>query len=150
MDEQTETNLDKSAKKQSEYHAQKPQLTEGTRQLMAANRRLKAVEEELRKSRRRYKAIFEGMINAVAVYGAVDGGRDFIFRNINPTAEKMEKKKKEDVLGKSVLEMLPAVKQFGLFEVLQGVYRTGRPKHFSETRHSNGLITALRDNYVFK
>ena len=150
MDEQTEANLNKNVKKQSEHRAQKPQLTEGTSQLMAANRRLKAVEEELRKSRRRYKTIFEGIINAVAVYGAVDGGRDFIFRNINPAAEKMEKKKKEVVLGKSVLELFPAVKQFGLFEVLQEVYRTGRPKHFSETRHSNGLITAWRENYVFK
>jgi len=150
MGEQTEANSGKNVKKQSEHPLPKPQLTEGTRQLMAANRRLKAVEEELRKSRRRYKAIFEGMMNAVAVYGAVDGGKDFIFRNINPAAEKLEKKKKEDILGKSVLEVLPAVKQFGLFEVLQEVYQTGRPKHFSETRHSDGLITAWRENYVFK
>jgi len=133
-----------------QLRASEQQLRAANQQLKAANQQLRATEEELRKSRRRYKTMFESAINAIAVYEAVDDGSDFVFRNLNPAADRMEKTKKEDLLGKSALEVLPRVKEFGLFDVLQRVWKTGKPEHYQEITHKNGHIVEWRENYVFK
>ncbi len=133
-----------------QLQASEQQLRAANQQLEAGNRQLRAVEEELRRSRELYKTVFEGTINAIAVYEAVDDGKDFICRNFNPAAERIEKKKKEDLLGKRVLDVLPGVKKFGLFDVFVRVCKGGTAEHYSETIHDNGRITGWRENYVFK
>lgn len=126
------------------------QLRAANQQLQAGNRQLIATEEKLRRSRERYKAMFKGTIDAIAVYEAADDGNDFICRSFNPAAEKIEKIKREDLLGKSILQVLPMVKEFGLFDVFQRVWKTGRDEHFSETIHKEGRITGWRENHIFK
>lgn len=133
-----------------QLRASEQQLKAANQQLKAANQQLRATEEELRKSRQRCKTMFESTINAIAIYEAVDDGNDFVFRNLNPAADRIEKTKKEDLLGKSALEVLPRVKEFGLFDVLQRVWKTGKPEHCQEIIHKNGHIVEWRENYVFK
>jgi DNA-binding NtrC family response regulator len=85
-------------------------------------------EEELRKSELRYRDLVNNSKNAVAIYEAAADGEDFIFKDFNSAAENIEKVKKEDIIGKSVLQAFPGVKEFGLFEVFQRVWRTGVPE----------------------
>jgi PAS domain-containing protein len=49
---------------------------------------LKLAEEQLLQSIARYKAMFDFTMNGVAIYEAVDGGSDFVFKDFNPAAEK--------------------------------------------------------------
>ncbi len=98
-----------------ELNAAQEQLKAINQQLEESNRQLKVAEDALHRSKEQYKTMFEGTINAIAVYEAVDDGNDFILRNFNPSAERIERVKKEDLLGRSVLEALPSVKEFGLF-----------------------------------
>ncbi|MBP9005741.1 MAG: PAS domain S-box protein, partial [Candidatus Marinimicrobia bacterium] len=42
------------------------------------------------------------------------------------------------------------MKDFGLFEVLQRVWRTGEPENFPVTFYKDNRISGWRDNYVFK
>ena len=53
----------------------------------------------------------------------VEQGEDFIFEDFNPSAERTEKTKRKDVLGKSVLHAIPTIAEFGLFDVFQTVFR---------------------------
>ena len=133
-----------------QLRASQQQLRAANQQLQAGNRQLRTTEEKLRNSRKRYKAMFEGTIDAIAVYEAADNGNDFIFRNLNLAAEKIEKVRSEEILGKSVLEVLPAVKEFGLFDVFQRVLKTGKDERFSQTIHKEGRITGWRVNHIFK
>ncbi|MBA7714411.1 hypothetical protein ES703_123433 [subsurface metagenome] len=94
--------------------------------------------------------MFESAINAIAVYEAVDDGNDFVFRNLNPAADRMEKTKKEDLLGKSALEVLPRVKEFGLFDVFKRVWETGTPEHHPVSLYKDNRITDWKENYVYK
>ncbi len=110
----------------------------------------KKLEEILAYSEARYRSLFEHINAGVAVYKAVDGGRDFIFMDFNRTAEQFEKIGREKVIGKSVLEVFPGVKEFGLFEVFQRVWRTGKPEHHPISHYKDGRIEGWRDNYVFK
>ncbi len=108
------------------------------------------LEQELRSSEERFRQIFDHMSSCVAVYQAVNEGEDFIFKDFNRAASEIEKIKKEDLLGKSVCEVFPGVKPFGLFEVFQRVWRTGRPQHHPVGLYKDNRVYGWKENYVFR
>ncbi len=133
-----------------QLHAANQQLKATMQQLRAANQQLRATEEKLRENLQRVKTLFEGSINAIAVYAGVDNGKDFVVRDLNPSAEKIESVKKQDTVGKSVLQLFPDIKKFGLFDVFVRAWKSGRPELYLETRHKDGKIFGWRQNYVFR
>jgi len=111
----------------------------------------KKVEEALKVSEAKFKGLFEHMTSGGAVYEAVDNGEDFVFKDFNPAAEKIEKLSKEDVLGKRVTEAFPGVKGFGVFGVFQRVWRTGKPEYFPEAIYRDERDPGTwRESWVYK
>jgi PAS domain S-box-containing protein len=108
------------------------------------------VEEALRESEAEYRAIFENSKSAVAVYNVVDNGSNFIFKDFNKAAERIEKIKREDIIGSEVTEVFPGVVEFGLFEVFQRVWRTGKPEKLPVSIYQDERIWGWRENYVYK
>jgi PAS domain S-box-containing protein/putative nucleotidyltransferase with HDIG domain len=90
------------------------------------------------------------MSSAVAVYEAIDDGHDFIFKDFNKAGERIEKVKREELIGKSVLEVFPGVKEFGLFEIFQEVWKTGKAQHHPISLYKDEKNIGWRDNYVYK
>jgi len=114
-----------------------------------ALRRLQS-EETLKEREKRFSKLFENMGNAVAVYGPVDGGKDFIFKEFNSAAERIENIPRERVIGRPVSEVFPGIKGMGLFEVFQRVYVTGEPEKYPVTFYKDERICGWRENYVYK
>jgi PAS domain S-box-containing protein len=110
----------------------------------------KRMEETLHRDEERYRMMFESMGSGVAIYGAVDDGKDFIFKDFNRAAERIDKTEREQVIGKSVLETFPGVRDFGLFDVFQRVWRTGNPEHHPITLYKDNRISGWRENYVYR
>lgn len=110
----------------------------------------KVVEEALRESEFRFRELFDKMKSGVAVYEAINDGNDFIFRDFNRAAEVMEGVTKEMVIGRSVLEVFPAVKEIGLFDLFQSVWKSGIPRHFPVSHYKDTRIDRWRENYVYK
>jgi PAS domain S-box-containing protein len=110
----------------------------------------KRMETALKESEERYRMMFRSMGDAVAVYEAVDQGNDFVFRDFNEAAERIEKVKSENVIGRSVLEVFPGLKDLGLFEVFQRVWKTGKPEHLPAGIYKDKRIVGWRENYVYK
>lgn len=110
----------------------------------------KRVEEALRDSELRYRDLANYSKNGVAIYKAMADGEDFIIRDFNHAAESIDKVKKEDIIGKSVLHAFPGVKECGLFEVFQRVWRTGEPERHPVTRYHDDRISGWYDNYVYR
>jgi len=108
------------------------------------------ITEVLRESEERYRDLVNFSKNGVAVYEAAADGEDFIFKDFNRAAERIDKIKKEDVIGKSILQAFPGVKEFGLFEVFQRVWRTGVPERHSIKQYRDNRISGWRDNYVYR
>ena len=132
-------------------------VQERTTELSEANRGLelevaerKAVENTLRENEDRFRMMFENMSNAVAVYDAVDEGKDFIFKDFNKAGEKIDNIEKKDLIGKNVLNMFPGVVDHGLFDVFQRVWRTGKPEHHPVFFYKDERIAGWRKNYVYK
>jgi diguanylate cyclase (GGDEF)-like protein/PAS domain S-box-containing protein len=107
-------------------------------------------EEALRERESCYRALFNHMSSGVAVYEAVNDGADFVFRDFNHAAERIERIQKADLLGKGVLEIFPGVKTFGLFEVLQRVWQTGQSEHSPASWYEDNRIAGWRENDVYK
>lgn len=107
-------------------------------------------EEDLKECEAKFKVLFETVCSGVAIYEARKGGEDFVFVDFNPAAEQIEHIKKEELIGKSVTEVFPGVRQFGLFEVFQRVYKTGTPEHHPVSVYKDERIAGWRENYVYR
>ena len=110
----------------------------------------KAAVEALQESEERFRMMFENMSNAVAVYEVIDEGRDFIFKDFNQSAEKLEDMKRKDLIGKSLLDVFSRAVDFGLLDVFQRVWRTGNPEHHPISLYNDERIVGFRENYVYK
>ena len=70
------------------------------------------------------------MPSAVAIYDAVDGGSDFILKDFNKAAEEIEGINRDEIIGKHLTQVFPGVKTFGIFTILQSVWKTGQHEYF--------------------
>jgi len=99
----------------------------------------------------RYSELFSHMSSGVAVYEAVDEGKDFIFKDFNPAAEKIERISRDEVLGRRVTEVFPGVKDLGLLEVLQKVWRSGEAQYLPDSIYrDNRDPGSWREHWVYR
>ena len=107
-------------------------------------------DEALHASETRFRELFNNMSSGVAVYEAQNDGRDFVLTDFNRAAERIEATPREAVLGRSVVEAFPGVRDFGLFDVFQRVWRTGQPEYHPAGIYRDERIVGWRENYVYK
>jgi len=110
----------------------------------------KKARQALYESETRFKDLFNNMNAGVAIYDVVDNGEDFIFRDLNRAAETIDHVKRQDLPGKSVLEIFPSVREFGLFSVFQRVAKTGIAESHPVSMYRDDRISGWRENYVYK
>ena len=152
----SEKNINLSMANQ-QLRASEQQLTASNQQLRASEQQLTTINQELRVaaaqqklSQEKLKQLFESMNSGVAVYNAVKGGDNFVFAGINRSAEKIEKVKRKDVVGKKVTDVFPGIKKFGLFRVLKRVWETGKSEKYTMKFYVDERRSGWRDNYVYK
>ncbi len=107
-------------------------------------------EEALKESEHRFRQLFDQMSSCVAVYEAVDDGGDFVIRDFNRAAERLEKVRREEILGRRVTEVFPGVRAFGILDVFQRVLRTGEPEDHDVSFYRDERIAGWRENHVFR
>jgi len=106
--------------------------------------------KELKQSEEKYRELFNGMSNGVVVYETPDEGTTFIFKDMNPSGEKISGVKREDILGKDVLELFPRIKPAGLFDTFKKVYKIDTPVRHPITFYGDETISRWAENYVYK
>jgi PAS domain S-box-containing protein len=112
--------------------------------------RLKQAEKAIRESEAKYRAMVESMRSGIAVYEAVDGGHDFVFRDFNASAERISKATRDEVVGKTLLSIFPNMDRVGLLDALKRVYLTGKPEHLPALYYEDSKRKGWRENFVYK
>ena len=107
-------------------------------------------EEARQEGEERFRQLFENMSSGVAIYEATENGEDFVFKDFNKAAEKIEQIPKDELLGKRVAKVFPGVVEFGLMDVFKKVWRTGVPEHHQVAFYKDERIAGWRENYVYK
>ena len=101
------------------------------------------IETALRASERRYRLLFDGMLEGCAYcqmhFDAEGRAVDWTYLAVNPAFSRLTGL--EDVVGRRVLEVLPGIARENpeLFETYGRVARTGRPEEFDVDFHPLGL-----------
>ena len=113
----------------------------------------KRAEEEILKSEERFRGLVDTITSGVAIYEVRNGGasgRDYIIKDFNKTALEIEGKKKEDVVGKSLFDLRPAIDEYGLIPVFQQVWETGVPAYFPQKVYIDEKYSNWYENRVFR
>jgi diguanylate cyclase (GGDEF)-like protein/PAS domain S-box-containing protein len=110
----------------------------------------KHAEEMLRENESRLIDMFEHLSSGVAIYHASADLQDFTISAFNRAAERIENMRREDLIGKNVLDIFPGIEEFGLLEVFRRVWKSGTAEHFPVTFYQDGRISGWRENYVYK
>lgn len=122
----------------------------GTKTIARDTTEQKLAEKSLQESELRFRGLFENMGSGVAIYRAINDGEDFIFTDINRAGEIIDTVKKESIIGKCVTETFPGIREFGLLDVFQRVWRTGKRENYSASFYKDERINGWRDNYVYR
>ena len=104
----------------------------------------------LMKSEIRFRELFNKMGIGVSVFEARGNGDDFVLKDINPAGEYIIKAKKVEIAERSVQEIFPDIKEIGLFDVFQRVWKSGAEEHYHVTRYKDKRISQWVDNEVYK
>jgi len=111
---------------------------------------LYSTQEAVRKSERRFRGLFEHMASGVIVFEAIRSGTDFIVREMNQAAADICKFRADQAQGKTIEELLPGIKEFGLPALLARVLETGEPAHLPCSFYQDKRINLWVENFVYK
>lgn len=112
--------------------------------------RQRKLNQSLLDSETRLNELFENMSSGVAVYRVSGDGEAFIFSALNRAAERFENLRREDLIGRNVVEAFPGVVELGLLEVFKRVWKTGVAERFPLSFYHDGRISGWRDNFVYR
>jgi len=93
------------------------------------------IEQALRESEEKYQTLFEQMLDGFAlhemIYDANGAPIDYRFIAVNRAFQQMTSLNADDIIGKTVLSVLPSIERRWL-ELYGEVVRTGTPRRFEE------------------
>ncbi len=112
--------------------------------------RLSVSRMALQQSTESFQKLFENMADGIAIYRAVDEGRNFVFVNLNKAGEKISHVKREDIIGKKITEVFPAAEDIGLLEVLRRVWSSGASEYLPGILYRDQRIEHWTENYVLR
>lgn len=118
-------------------------------QLQAMNEQLCVIETELSASRARYINIFDGMQHAIIVYKPINNGDDFVIAKANPASEDLEGFDKDEIVGKSIGEVVLRSEESGLVKIMRKVLSSDTGEEFLEAVCDGRKIKKWYRHYIF-
>jgi hypothetical protein len=133
-----------------EHRSPSLELLESYGHLISVSLRRYNAEKALKESEDNFREMFRNMGHGACRYKVIDNGNDFIFADINEAGEVIAKVKKSNILGKSIFEVRPNSKKYGLTDVFKKVWETGKPETYKESFYQDEDLTGYFTNYVYK
>ena len=106
--------------------------------------------EALVQSEQLLREVLDSMGKAIAIYRAVDGGKDFVFVGMNKAAEPITHYAREEVVGKRITELFPGESSVGLIASLRRALETGETVQIPLKQYQDNRITQWVENTIFR
>jgi PAS domain S-box-containing protein len=113
----------------------------------------KMIEESLIESESLLRGLFNNMTSGVAIYTVKNqgtSGKDYIIKEFNSAALEIEGKSKEEVIGKSIIDLRPNIEEYGLINFFKKVYDTGESYKYPAKMYVDENYSNWYENYIFK
>lgn len=98
----------------------------------------------------RYRQLFTHSSSGVVIFEAINDGEDFLFVDVNPRVEEIEKTSKTEMIGKTVAELFPGAPDTAIFDGFQKAYRTGKTITVPVTLYKDDKRIGYRINTITK
>jgi len=108
------------------------------------------VRHELERKEALYSTIFKHMSSGVAIYNAVDNGKDFTFIDFNAAAEKITGISRKIVAGEKISKHFPNMLRTKLFNEMQEVFKTGKPRRVPPFYYEDEDRKGWPENFIFQ
>ena len=144
------SNTGASAEKIEKASVQKSHASGESQKTIAVKSKQQITSNQPFENQDRYSELFNLVGSGVAVYKAVDKGKDFIFTDFNRAAEKIEKTSRKKVIGRRVTEVFPGIREMSLLKTFQRVWKTGKPEYHPAAVYKDEHLKSWRENYVYK
>ena len=110
----------------------------------------KEAEVAIFQSKERWESLFNNSPNAIAIYRAVDEGKDFVFTDFNLTAQITDKIDREAVIGKRLSEIFPGAEELGFLDIFRRVWKTGETEYIKDANYKDDRIEGWRENIIYR
>jgi len=97
-----------------------------------------------------YQERFENIAYGIAVLEAGEKGQDFIIKDFNSTAEKLERIHRADLVGKLVTVVFPGVRSSGLLDTFQKVWQNDTVEYIPFSRFQEDDKAGWREFFISK
>jgi len=111
---------------------------------------LQKTREALAGSEARFRELFDNMSSGVVVLKPSANGDDFLVVNFNRAAERIEGKKRDDLIGRNIIEALPQTATNGLLTVYQRVWAEAIPERHPVAIYRDDQLRTWKENYIYK
>jgi len=101
-------------------------------------------------SEKRFYELFEHSSDGMAIYKAIDGGEDFIFKEMNHAMERIQGVQRHKVLGKKVTGIFSTMIESGMLDVFKAVWHTGKAAEHPITSYVDARLYAWHENKVYQ
>jgi len=113
-------------------------------------RELAIQQEKLKRSEKRYRDLVQNIHSGVAVFEAVEDGRDFILTDLNASGGRINHVQPDAVVGRGIREAFPWMDENGRLEMLRRVRISGKPEYHPETVLHAGDAPTWRECFVYR
>jgi two-component system, sensor histidine kinase len=107
-------------------------------------------ENALKKSEERYRSMVHHMTNGVAVYEPVNGGTDFVFKEINEAGARLGQRDSSEHIGKRLTEVYPGDGALELLKVLRKVHETDETAYHPAFLYDDDEVSLWVENHIYK
>lgn len=110
----------------------------------------KKAEDLLKECEAHFRNVFDNISAGIAVYEPCQDCDDFIIIDMNQAGQKISRVLIDEIRGKKVTKVFPAIREFGLFQVLIEVCQSGKSQQLPVRKYKDHRIEAWIENHISK
>ncbi len=108
------------------------------------------IESELYQTENLFKEFFENISSGVAIYETTDNGENFKIMGINKAGLDSWRVKREDAIGKNLVDVFPNIDEFGFIDSLRRVWKTSKSERTPITMYQDERVYGWTEIYIYK